>query len=204
MLSIKLLESDNIITKKIHSAYAKMLDQHLSRASGKVVSALRPIISSAISSSPEMQSVSGGILKADFGLTLDPVPNIAAAVADTINLQYNKIRSDGRKFTGGFILTIQPNDYANVLGLSVATQAIQGGSLPWLSWLLTLGDAVIIANYTVEYGPYGRTGRAKMTETGRPFKVNSAFSGDANDNFITRAMQANKNTIINTIVRTLE
>ena len=93
-MSIRLLESDDIIIKKIHSAYAKMLDQHLSSASGRVVSALRPIISSAISSSPEMQSVSGGILKADFGLTVDPVPNIAAAVADTINLQYNKIHPD--------------------------------------------------------------------------------------------------------------
>ena len=121
-----------------------------------------------------------------------------------INVKYNKVRSDGRKFTGGFTLTMQPDNYSNLLGLSAASQPIEGGSLPWLTWLLTLGDAVIIANYTVEYGPYGRIGRARMTESGRPFKVNSAFSGDIDNNFITRTISENKTAIVNTIIKVLQ
>lgn len=203
-MDIKLLESDNAIVKKIHLAYAKELDKYFSKSFSKVSSALKPVIFSAISSSKEMQSVSSGILKADFGLTSNPVPNIAAAISDTINVRYNKIRSDGKTFTGGITLTMQPDNYSNLLGLNAASQPIEGGSLPWLTWLLTLGDAVIIANYTVEYGPYGRIGRARMTESGRPFKVNSAFSGDIGNNFITRAISENKTSIINTIVKALQ
>jgi hypothetical protein len=89
---------------------------------------------------------------------------------------------------GGIILAIQPIDYSNLFSLSVSEQVIDGGSIPWLKWLLTLGDTIIIANFGVKYGPFGRTGKAHMTQTSRPFKVNSLFSGTADNNFITRAL----------------
>ena len=203
-MSIELTESDNIIQKKIHDAYASMLDKHIDKSLSRIKSSLKPVLFSAISSSPEMVSVAGGVLKADFGLTTNPVSNIASAISDSITIRKLRVRSTGTNMKGGFILNAQPSDYANILGIPQASQPIIGGSLPWLNWLLTLGDSVIIANYTVEYGPYGRTGRARMTESGRPFKVNSAFSGDVSDNFITRAISRNKSSIINAIIKGLQ
>ena len=85
---------------------------------------------------------------------------------------------------------MQPSNFANLLSLPEASQPIEGGSLPWLSWLLTAGDSIIIANFGVEFGsfPQSRTGGARMAQKAAPYKVNSAFSGTEDDNFITRSI----------------
>jgi len=204
MLSLKLVESDNVITAKIYKAYAKELEKHFRSVSGSLLSSLRPIITSALSSSPEIQSMSGGLLQADFGLTSNPGPSIVSSIISTLALKTEKVSTNGKIITGGFTVVMQPQDYSNLFSLPVATQIIEGGSLPWLKWLLTLGDTIIIANFGVEYGPYGRTGRARMTEESRPFKVNSAFSGTVDDNFITRAIQRSKSQIINAIIKAVK
>jgi len=204
MLSLKLVESDNVITAKIYKAYAKELEKHFRSVSGSLLSSLRPIITSALSSSPEIQSMSGGLLQADFGLTSNPGQSIVSSIISTLALKTEKVSTNGKIITGGFTVVMQPQDYSNLFSLPVATQIIEGGSLPWLKWLLTLGDTIIIANFGVEYGPYGRTGRARMTEESRPFKVNSAFSGTVDDNFITRAIQRSKSQIINAIIKAVK
>jgi hypothetical protein len=204
MLSLKLVESDNVITAKIYKAYAKELEKHFRSVSGSLLSSLRPIITSTLSSSPEIQSMSGGLLQADFGLTSNPGQSIVSSIISTLALKTEKVSTNGKIITGGFTVVMQPQDYSNLFSLPVATQIIEGGSLPWLKWLLTLGDTIIIANFGVEYGPYGRTGRARMTEESRPFKVNSAFSGTVDDNFITRAIQRSKSQIINAIIKAVK
>ena len=204
MLSLKLVESDNTITAKIYKAYAKELEKHFRSVSGSLLTSLRPIITSSLSSSPEIQSMSGGLLQADFGLTSNPGPSIVNSIISTLALKTEKVSTNGKIITGGFTVVMQPQDYSNLFSLPVATQIIEGGSLPWLKWLLTLGDTIIIANFGVEYGPYGRTGRARMTEESRPFKVNSAFSGTVDDNFITRAIQRSKSQIINAIIKAVK
>tara|TARA_R100001163_G_C4971204_1_gene131045 strand:- start:110 stop:721 length:612 start_codon:yes stop_codon:yes gene_type:complete len=203
-MSIELIESDDIILKKIHTAYASAVDKYLVKSSNRIINNLKPVLIRAIQSSPEMSSVTSGILRADFGLTSNPAFEIASAVAETITIQNKKTKVQGKNIKGGLILNAQPSDYSNLFGLPSARQQIIGGSLPWLEWLLTLGDSVIIANYTVEYGPYGRTGKARMTESGRPFKVDSAYSGSSRDNFITRAIERNKSLVINAIIKGLE
>jgi hypothetical protein len=52
-----------------------------------------------------------------------------------------------------------------------------------------MGDSIIINEYSVNYGtfPTSRTGMAIMKPIG-VFKVDSAFSGTAENNFITRAL----------------
>ena len=74
--------------------------------------------------------------------------------------------------------------------MSISKQPIDGGSLPWLQWLLLEGDSIIIANFGVEYSneAQGRAGPARMTRQARPFRVNPKFSGTKDDNFITRSL----------------
>lgn len=204
MLSINILESDSEIVSRIMNSYASVIDDRFRGRVNRIISAIKPVISTALQSSPEIQSLSGGILKADFGLTSDPSQQIISAIVNTVNVQIQNVRSNGSNISGGLRITAQPSDHANLLSLPVATQAIKSGSLPWLKWLLTLGDTIIIGNFGVEYGPYGRSGRGKMTANNRPFKVNSAFSGTADDNFITRAMERNKSAIENAIIGAIE
>ncbi len=204
MVSLRLLETDKAIQGMIYSGLAKETQKHFNKVSGKISSAIKPIIIASLSSSPEIRSLSSGVLQADFGLTSDPSTSIINSVSNSISVQSQKVTTNGSNINGGFTVYVQPSDYSNLLSLPIATQAIEGGSLPWLKWLLTLGDTIIIAGFGVEYGPHGRTGKARMTEDNRPFKVNSAFSGSIDDNFITRAIKKSEKAVTNAIIKAIQ
>jgi hypothetical protein len=201
MLSITLKESNKVIQGKIYEALAKEINSYLSSKSQAVLGAVSNKASSAIMNSPEILSLKGGKLKGDFGLTSDPSIPIVSSIISTLKIDFTKV---DKNFKGGFLLTMQPIDYSNLFSLSASKQIIEGGSIPWLKWLLTLGDSIIIANFGVEYGPFGRSGKARMTEKQRPFKVDSAYSGNTTDNFITRSIQTNKSSIEEAIIKVLK
>jgi len=70
----------------------------------------------------------------------------------------------------------------------------KGHHVPWLEWLLTAGDGVVVADYYVDFGPYkspepSRTGLAIMIKSpGSRYRVPTAHSGTPRDNFITRIL----------------
>ena len=199
-LSVKILESDREIFGKVNKLLAKEFDKNMRKNGNIIKNRIRPIIASALFKSPEIMSLSGGVLKADFGLTLDPAPDLVQSIISTIKLNARNSRASSGSIDGGFTLTIQPIDYGNLFSLSVAEQVIKGGSIPWLKWLLTLGDTIIIADFGVEYGAVGRTGKGHMTRGSRPFKVNSSFSGTVDNNFISRAINEASSEIKNAIM----
>ena len=203
MLRIDILESDSEIIARINRAYVSVLDKHLRESRSKILSELSPVITNALENSPEIQSLSSGALKIDFGLTTNPAGAIISSILSTLSVQINRVKTNGSNITGGLSITMQPQDYSNLFILPAASQAIEGGSLPWLKWLLTLGDTIIITSFGVEYGPYGRSGGGRMVSKNRPFKVNSAFSGTIDDNFISRAIDRNISAIKNAIIKAL-
>lgn len=201
MLSIKLKESDKVIEGKIYEALAKEVNSYLSTKVQPVLNAVSLKVTEALINSPEIMSIKGGKLKADFGLSFDPTSSIVSSIVSTLSLKLIKVN---KYLRGGFELTMQPDDYSNLFSLPASKQIIDGGAIPWLKWLLTLGDSIILANFGVEYGPFGRTGMARMTEKQRPFKVDSAYSGNISDNFITRSIQMNQSSIEESIVKVLK
>ena len=189
-ISIKLLESNNAIVKKIHMALAKEFNKTISQNVVRIYRGLEPLISSALLSSPELSSVSGGVLRTDFGLTSDPSSAIVSAIVSSLDIETQKAKATAAGINGGLSITMQPINYNNLFSLSVAEQmTAKGASLPWLQWLLTLGQQIIVANFGVEYGAgKGRSGGGYMSVDYRPFKVNSQYAGTVDDNFITRAI----------------
>ena len=188
MLSIELKESDRQIQSKIYKALAKEVRKSFKAISGKIKTQLFPLIASALYSSPEIMSLSGGSLRLDFGLTNEPSTDIVQAILESIDVDATDVRATAHGIKGSLIITAQPTNYNNLLLLPTAVQGTEKGvNLPWLEWLRTLGDTIIVANFGVEYAPAGRTGGAHMVIKERPFKVNSLYSGTADDNFITRA-----------------
>jgi hypothetical protein len=187
MANFKFRESNAEIQKRINNALAKEINQALKKAIPKIRSRMTPLIISALSSSPEISSLSSGVLRAEFGLTSDPSSELINAIVGT--LEYRPLFAQANRGAGLQIL-MQPSDYSNLLTKGFAQQQIDGGSLPWLKWLLTLGDSIIITGFGVELGsfPNSRTGQARMTDKFAPYKVNSAFSGTVDNNFITRAI----------------
>lgn len=199
MAKIVLKESDALIQKKINEALAKEVNKSLAFTARVLKSRIDPLIKASLLSSPEINSLKGGILKAEFGLTQDPSSALVNAIVDSLRVDFVKVN---KNFNGGITIVMQPSDFTNLFTLPIAEQPIEdGGSLPWLQWLLTLGDSIIITDFGVEFGnlPGSRTGLAVMRKAQAPYKVNSAFSGTPDDNFITRSVERVRSQIIRTI-----
>jgi hypothetical protein len=204
MVKVNLVESDREIQKKINKALSKQATMVMNSAAKDIYKNLRPIVRTAIANSAAINSLRGGRLAADFGLTKDPTPLIIEAVADSIQVKPRRVTFSGSKAVTGIEIYIQPTSFENLFSLPVAEQVIKNGRLPWLKWLLTLGDTLIIADFGIEYGPFGRTGKARMTRKNAPFQVNPQFSGTASNNFISKALKAHSGQIKQVIIRTLK
>ena len=204
-ISIKVLESDRVIVAKINKTLAKELDKRFRKKAGALKLKLQPIISDALFDSPEINSLRSGVLRFDFGLTGDPGPQIVDAVVQSIEVKTTPVKGTQNGITGGVQVNIQPSTYSNLLSLPIAQQALEiEARIPWLEWLLTAGDSIIIAHYGVEYGAgLGRSGGAHMVGIKDapfgPYKVNSSFSGNISDNFITRSIKRSEAQIKNAI-----
>lgn len=203
-VSIKLVENNNVIAKKIYAALAKELTTHFQKKKTILENRLKDLTRSVLISSPEIVSLQSGKLKADFGLTIDPSLPLISSIVDSLNVTINNVQVSGNSIKGGIKVTIQPTDYANLYSLNIAQQIIKGGSLPWLKWLLEAGDSILIVDFGVEYGPHGRTGLARMVPNNRPFKVDSNYSGVAGDNFISRAFQRNDKSFKQIIIQVMK
>ena len=205
-ISLKVLESNNAIMKKIHIALAKEFNKTLSQSVARMYRELQPLISSALLSSPEMLSLSGGVLRVDFGLTSDPSSAIVSAIVSSLDIQIQPAKATAAGIKGGLLITMQPIDYNNLFSLSVAEQmTAKGASLPWLQWLLTFGQQIIVANFGVEYGAgKGISGGGYMAVDERPFKVSSQYAGTVDDNFITRAVDGISPQIKGVIIKAMQ
>jgi len=186
--SVKLVETNNQFKKKVNKAIAEDANKNVPKKIPKISSDIKPLVSAALLSSPEILSLQSGILRSEFGLEQDPTQDIIGAILSSLKVQYFPISS--KNLTGGLRIVMQPSSFENLLSLDVAQQSIKDGSIPWLQWLLTLGDSIIIVDFGVQFGAYpeSRTGSARMSRKFAPYKVNNSFSGTRDDNFITRAV----------------
>lgn len=187
---IKILDSNNKIEKNILDACRDELKKIFNKAIPKIRADIINLTIKSLSTSPEIQSLKSGVLKFDFGLAEDPTESIIYAVSNSIDVYFKGLRINKNSTTNILSIYIQPTDFQNLLNLPEAISVTElGNSLPWLKWLLTAGDAILIKDYHVEYGnyPQSRSGGAVMVPKSI-FKVNSAFSGTEEDNFITRAL----------------
>lgn len=202
-LRVNLTESDSQIENKILKALAEDINKEWSNKVNLVKNIFSQNVYDAVLGSPEMASVTAGVLKIDFGLNFDPATAIADAVSQAVNVVFKKVNN--KIMTGGFVVTVQPLSYLNLLSLPQAVVITEkGATLPWLDWLLTYGDSVIIANFGVKYiAGQGRSGGGYMTQPSRPFSVNSLFSGTVDNNFITRAIANKLPTIENDLIKAL-
>lgn len=199
---IKFRETDAQVVAAINGALAKEINLAIKNLLPTLKQKIIPVIRLALVSSPEIASLQNGVLRAEFGLDSDPTAQLIEEILST--LEFRPLYAQKNR-GGGIEILMQPSDYSNILGKSFAQQAIDGGTLPWLSWLLTLGDSIIITGFGVELGSFknSRTGEARMSTKMAPYKVNSAFSGTLNDNFITRAIDRVYPQIQNIITGTL-
>ena len=212
-LTVHLTQSNAKIAKQIMRRIAVRADKAMRGVARSGRSALKSIVQQAILDSSEMESLRGGKLQGQLGLYPSLATNvpqdIAEAVADSVELIARKTFVKGSVgLQGGLSMAIQPTDFSNISNMPDSSIKYYSKrynrivNLDWLDWLLNRGEEVIVSDYIVEYGSHGRSGKAKMKRsTGAAWKIDSAYSGTADDNFISRSL--NDPSVRNNILKVL-
>lgn len=194
---MKIKETTQQLVDKIKNILKDQARARIRKNQPRVRSLIKYELYNAIYECPEMESLRSGKLKWDFGLDFDPSMAISEAVSGAFKTKYIENQSTVAQFE----IDIQPLSYLEVLELPEAVQITERGEvLPWLEWLLTYGSTIVcIDGFGVKYASAGRSGGAVMIEGynfGQPFMVDPLYAGTKGDNFITRAISANKDKII--------
>ena len=150
-MALRFTQNKAEIGKKLDKELAKEVNKKLQKIKPFITRQFKAVLNTALLNSPEVNSLAAGDLKGEFGLDSDPTQELVAAIMATLDVQVKPITS---RRQGGITVILQPNDYSNLLSQPWASQSIKDGSIPWLKWLLTLGDEIIISDYGVEFGAF--------------------------------------------------
>jgi hypothetical protein len=191
-LSIKILENDKEIERRILRAAAVDINKTIQRNTNKARTLLRRLIPTWIRVQPEVVSLlSEGAplsLNAQFGLVADQgirvLDDIIEAVIQATDFKISKVDN---KLRGGILIEIQPTDFNNAISLSSAIINSPLARLNFLEWLLLKGDTTIVVGYRYEPAPGSGRSEGGFMIKGGAWRVPPEFSGTAENNFITRA-----------------
>lgn len=203
MITLKLLDTEAQIEKKINKALAREFNKILRKKEKFLLGRLKRSVESWVRASPEIQSLDDrqayglgaefGIRKSKAGPAIEAIIN---AIVDATVISANKFTED---LKGSIYFYFQPADFVNLLQLQEGHVVTQKGSdLHWLDWLLTKGDQMIIQGYEYQPSRDGRSGGGTM-EKGVSFRVNPKYSGIESDNFVTRLFDKKESEITNLI-----
>ena len=208
-VSLKILESN----KKIQDEILRLIVGKVNKASASCIKELSKELMQEmrgwLQDSPVILSLLGsGTLNAEVGLPTSQGDTAAASIIDAVVGSVEvEFKPFSKKMVGGLIVGIQPEDFRNILGLGSATiTTAKGQKLDWLEWLLTAGSKIIVKDYELTYGNYGKRSRSGMgaimvrKEGSGYWKMPAQYAGTPENNFITRAFEG-KDSIVSSIIQ---
>lgn len=211
-ISLKLLGSDKRLERELLAALVDQVNATLVSKAKSIETEIKKLIPKWIGSQPEMLSLRAqgpNTLSAQFGLTVgrntSAADSIIDSVADSIVVQVNKVtkRRLGAKGVPVITMNFQPASFQNLIALGEGKYTSEKGSaIPWLEWLLTLGDTPIVVGYDYLPGLGGRSGGGIMIG-GSLWRIPPQFSGTLTNNFITRALDGRQKEIEGIFTRVL-
>lgn len=178
---------------------ARQLNSYLPTVASKVETAVRNTLLNALQQTPEYSSLVAGPLTGHFGFRdgKSRADAIIQAAASSVKCRVITARNRGANITGGLEITAVPADFGELLSLPQASVDTAKGSLPWLEWLLTRGDSIIIADYGIAFGDFksSRSGEAIMMKGLKAYKIPIGVSGTLQDNWFTRCISTMEHTL---------
>lgn len=208
-IDLKILESDQAISQKILTALKPELERIFRKSIAGIQSDIRKALEVALRQEPEYRQLVSGYLKIELGLEdAESVESIITQLADTTKARILPISIYGNSLQGGIIIeAIQSDNISNIIYSDKAYVYDRSGYvLPWLEWLLLMGNSVLVKGYDVKYGPYpsSRSGGGIMVRSGGDWRVPPEFKGTINDNWTTRAIDRLDNSIPKIIKNNIE
>jgi len=198
-MSLKLVESDTQIYKKILSALLPEVSTLFNNSANKLNDQIPNILLNNITRQPEYNAlINDPNLRGQLGL-VDPqarLSDIISAITNNKAVSLNSPKISGNKIVANFSIKMVKSNFADLLSLGSASFISEGGyNIPWLKWLLLEGDSIIIADYYFQsrFGT-GRTGFGTMRKGGA-WRIPPEYAGNISDNWITRAIDASVSEI---------
>ena len=192
-MSLKVLDSPKSFAQRVADAAKDKLNGIVNRKLPEIKKQIDLRIPGWIEEQPEMQSLLMDAtpyeLPAEFGLPRGQgqkaVSDIVSAIAASTNVKTSNISLRTKNISIEFELV--PGTFRELMNLPHSKVVYEKGILPWVEWLLTAGDSIIVTGY--KYTPFGdgRSGGGVMTK-GNSWRVPPKYSGTEIDNFVTRAL----------------
>lgn len=183
-LDLKVNTTEEEIAKFITDEIALRLDRAVSGAILPIRLGVATLLDESIKASQEYHAIVGGRLQAELGLTSpnEAMEAIIAGLKSSMQLNFTGIRNG----SGTLLIEISKDDFSDVM----PAQPLGGTPIPWLDWLLTKGDSIVVSTHTISYKntPDSRTGLAIMVKGGT-YRIPPEYSGLPENNFITRSIQ---------------
>lgn len=206
-LGLKVITTKQQMADDICKAVSIELNIKVVKILPKLESEFQNLIRQSIENSQEYSELVGaGRLRTELGIEDDPtgvLQNVIQLLISNLKVKFEPVKSYRTHIFGSIKLFID-TDIQHIISHSGGEYRTKKGTkIPWLEWLLTLGDQIIIQEYdVVRFRPaYSRTGDAIMVKSvGGGWRVPPQFSGVEDNNFITRAIES----VIPTFEKTLE
>tara|TARA_R100000458_G_C8206681_1_gene195516 strand:+ start:162 stop:812 length:651 start_codon:yes stop_codon:yes gene_type:complete len=195
---LRLVTTPSQFAATVQFLVAPKVDKILTKAKPAIQNRISNLLRTAIEGSPTIQSLKGGQLQADFGLTDGAADaatrDIVNAVVSAVNVFFQRSRRG--KTLGNLVIQIDPAIVSTAVQTSTTNgiYSSNGHQITWLDWLMNKGTQVVIDGFefaSTDYDERSRSGGGFMLPTGGVFRVAPEFAGTAGDNFITRAIIAN-------------
>jgi hypothetical protein len=205
---------ERAIIKAILEEIAQRVDAGLRKMAPAIKGRIGRIFEDAMVASPEYASLLGGRLRGELGVVNPRVAleEIVGLVRQSISVVHDRVRVQGDRLAGGMRIELL-RGMASVLSLPSAKFISENGhTVPWLSWLLTAGDAIVLADYAYYPGhwDFSRTNQGFMRVPGPTavrragWGVPSEFAGTDGDNWIFRALASAMPEVTKAIAQELE
>lgn len=119
------------------------------------------------------------------------VDDVLGRIAESVDVSWREF-SVKRAVLGQVQIAVLKVDLDNILSSPFASHMTKKGfSIDWAKWLLTKGNAIIIAKYDFRegYKDRSRSGDGIMVRSKTPWRVPPEYSGTPTHNWLTKAMQ---------------
>lgn len=194
-LKFNIIQSAKEIANKITAAVVKTINKRFAPSRTSVEIEVKELFRHYLMMQPEYTELSSSNSQLVFELGLvdsqNKINTIIDIIVESVDVRFIPFGFGVGKLKGGYEIGLLKPDLSEILNVPEAYQETdKGENLPWLEWLLTMGDRVIISTHRVLLGdfsyPPSRTGGAIMVKPGK-WRMPAEFSGRPENNFITRA-----------------
>lgn len=201
-INLKVQDTHAQLESKILNAFRAHLNSVFHRSVTSIRRRIGDVCDSLIAGTDTYQSiVNDGQLLGELGLpdAGGRLTRILETIRQGIQVTAIPVSIYGKKLRGGIVFKLLRADYLDILGLPEAQYVTEKGSvIPWLEWLLTMGDSIIVVGYDVDINLTpseklrSRTGLALM-EKGDGWRLPQAWGPYLpDDNFLTRAFNVSE------------